>query len=86
MAGDPGYESKPVQEQGYANAVAFVANTPQKAGVAVIVSCTVTGTLVLVTRNGQTVTVNVPVGMWVIPLSCSQMNTSTFTGTALNCW
>lgn len=85
MSGTPGYLSTPTQQFGYENAVAMVANTPVAlTGVGVLVNCTVAGNIVLVTRGGQTVTIAVAVGTTFIPLSCSQMNTSTFTGTAYN--
>jgi hypothetical protein len=87
MSGDPGFVSKPVQQWGFANAVPFVANTPASPiGAAVMVNATVAGNIALVTRGGQTVTLAVAVGTTLIPLSCSQMNSSgtTFTGTAYN--
>lgn len=84
MSGDPGYVANPAQPMGFGNAVPFVAGTPQTAGMGVLVSCTTAGTLILVTRKGQTITLNVPIGVTNLPLSCSQMNTSTFVGTAFN--
>lgn len=86
MSGTPGFNCKPAQKFGFENAVAFVAATPQSPGAAVYVSCSVAGNIVLVTRGGQTVTLNVPIGLWEIPLSCSQMTSNTGTMTAFNVW
>lgn len=86
MSGDPGYEAKPVQSAGYGNAVPFVNGTPQTAGIGVLVSASVAGTVILTTRLGQSVTLQVPIGLTHVPLSCSELTGGTFTGTAYNCW
>jgi hypothetical protein len=82
-----GGQAKLEQNVGYENAVAMAANTPVATpGVCEMVNCTVAGNIVLVTKGGQTVTLAVQVGTTTIPLACTQMNTSTFTGTAYNCY
>jgi hypothetical protein len=84
MSGTPGFVAKPVQQYGFEQAILFVAATPQVSGAAVLVNATVAGNIVVITRGGQTLTLAVQVGTTLIPLSCSQMVSQTFTGNAYN--